>query len=259
MDYTLTLHTHFMETALKLARFALDHGETPVACILVDYKLQKIVSFGMNNTNDSLNGISHAEFIAIQKLLAIDPTFNFKSIILYVTVEPCIMCASALKQIGINKIVFGCCNERFGGNGTVLTIQKDNSTLPLADCSIVPGILRKEAILLLRFFYVNENDTAPTPKLKNKRILDKENFPPINWSSYLTEQNFTEFFGISNLVNFISNDDLTEFSTINLQLVQNNHDDILNSLNSSYQEFKNDYNLLKYDTNYIKNKKIKIK
>lgn len=70
-------------------------------------------------------GTRHAEFVAISQILAKYPPSIFKATDLYVTVEPCIMCASALRQYGIRAVYFGCYNERFGGTGGVLTIQKE--------------------------------------------------------------------------------------------------------------------------------------
>ncbi|CAI6740358.1 ANL_collapsed_G0029610.mRNA.1.CDS.1 [Saccharomyces cerevisiae] len=89
------------------------------------------------------------------------------------------MCASALKQLGIGKVVFGCGNERFGGNGIVLSVNHDTCTLvpknnSAAGYESIPGILRKEAIMLLRYFYVRQNERAPKPRSKSDRVLDKK-------------------------------------------------------------------------------------
>jgi len=75
---------------------------------------------------------------------------------LYVTVEPCIMCASALRQYGIRAVYFGCLNDRFGGCGGVMQIHSD----PGVDrpYRVYGGLFREEAIMLLRRFYVQENE-----------------------------------------------------------------------------------------------------
>jgi tRNA-specific adenosine deaminase 2 len=75
---------------------------------------------------------------------------------LYVTVEPCIMCASALRQYGIRTVYFGCLNDRFGGCGGVMNMHSDagvDKPYP-----VYGGIFREEAIMLLRRFYVQENE-----------------------------------------------------------------------------------------------------
>jgi tRNA-specific adenosine deaminase 2 len=89
---------------------------------------------------------------------------------LYVTVEPCIMCAAALRQLGIRRVYFGCGNDRFGGNGTVLALNSDHHE-DYPPYEVVSGIFRKEAIILLRSFYIQENDHAPEPKKKCNRVL----------------------------------------------------------------------------------------
>lgn len=69
-------------------------------------------------------GTRHAEFVAIEEILKTYPPSVFRETDLYVTVEPCIMCASAIRQLGIRAVYFGCLNDRFGGNGGVLNIHK---------------------------------------------------------------------------------------------------------------------------------------
>nr|POE89792.1 trna-specific adenosine deaminase subunit tad2 [Quercus suber] len=75
---------------------------------------------------------------------------------LYVTVEPCIMCASALRQYGIRAVYFGCLNDRFGGCGGVMSVNSDPGVEP--GYPVYGGIYRTEAIMLLRKFYVQENN-----------------------------------------------------------------------------------------------------
>jgi tRNA(Arg) A34 adenosine deaminase TadA len=69
----------------------------------------------------------HAEFDAIAGLHSVTPAdkINWNDVKLYVTVEPCLMCSSALRQIGINLVYFGCSNDRFGGCGGVVSIHNE--------------------------------------------------------------------------------------------------------------------------------------
>ena len=85
----------------------------------------------------------------------------FKECTLYVTCEPCIMCAAALKKCDIARVVFGCSNDRFGGCGSLMSIHKDAY-------SIKSGVLEDEAVGLLRSFYDRENFHAPDGKRKQK-------------------------------------------------------------------------------------------
>lgn len=100
-------------------------------------------------------GTRHAEFVALAEIMAKHPQSILKDTDLYVTVEPCIMCASALRQYGIRAVYFGCLNDRFGGCGGVMQIHSDKSMDPPFE--VYGGLFREEAIMLLRRFYVQEN------------------------------------------------------------------------------------------------------
>lgn len=149
------------------ARLALKTNETPVGCILVHNG--RIVARGMNATNITRNGSRHAELMALTALLSqplqgdiedphehdeeewgdVDPTDGhiypygqklhpcprvtpdiIRECVLYVTVEPCVMCASLLRQLKIKKVYFGAVNDKFGGTGGVFRINKNSSPAP---------------------------------------------------------------------------------------------------------------------------------
>ncbi|KAF3939776.1 hypothetical protein ABW19_dt0210272 [Dactylella cylindrospora] len=180
-DETL-IREHFMRQALDMGELALSIDEVPVGCVFV--LENKVIAKGMNDTNRSLSGHRHAEFAGIESVLAKYPASVFKEVDLYVTVEPCIMCASALRQLGIRAVYFGCSNDRFGGCGGVLHINLDAG---VDKCyPAIGGIFREEAIMLLRRFYLQENDKAPNPTAKRNRILNTivENMNIDNTRSY---------------------------------------------------------------------------
>ncbi|GAB5593991.1 tRNA(adenine34) deaminase [Umbelopsis nana] len=164
----------FMELALEAAHRAYEAMEVPVGCVFV--RNGEVLARGGNKPNASLNATRHAEFEAIDEILSKNDASIFKDTDLYVTVEPCIMCASALRQIGIRKVFFGCGNEKFGGNGSVFDVHSDQRLLtPISTpYESEGGHRREDAILLLRKFYVRENDHAPQPKKKANRVLKTE-------------------------------------------------------------------------------------
>ncbi|KAK7192705.1 hypothetical protein DPSP01_006867 [Paraphaeosphaeria sporulosa] len=166
-------HERFMREAINMAELALKSDETPVGCVFV--RNGEVFGRGMNETNRTLNGTRHAEFVALAGILSKHPISDLKETDLYVTVEPCVMCASMLRQYGIRAVYFGCWNERFGGTGGVLNIHSD----PSVDrpYPVTGGIFREEAIMLLRKFYVQENEKAPEPKQKKTRELKTEILP----------------------------------------------------------------------------------
>ncbi|KAF9937297.1 hypothetical protein BGZ67_001431 [Mortierella alpina] len=177
-----TDHHKYMRAALDLALEAHSVGEVPVGCVFVHGPSKEVIGRGRNRTNESLNGTRHAEFEGIDMILsqekykvqAEDKSSNFwKDIILYVTIEPCVMCASALRQLGIGQVYFGAGNDRFGGNGSVFHIHTD-ANLPHTAYPSEGGYYRGEAIMVLRKFYVGENTHAPEPKKKKHRVLKED-------------------------------------------------------------------------------------
>lgn len=82
----------------------------------------------------------------------------------FVTVEPCIMCAGALHNLHLKQVTYGCQNDRFGGCGTVL----DAGLLADNPCKIIGGIQSDEAMQLLKDFYKGTNPNAPIPNVKKK-------------------------------------------------------------------------------------------
>jgi tRNA-specific adenosine deaminase 2 len=156
----------YMEKAFIQAKLALEEGEVPVGCIFT--LNNEIICEGRNSTNKRLTGEAHAEMKCIDEILTKYPNINWSNVTLYVTVEPCIMCAAALKILGITKIVFGCHNPRFGGMGTVLDVMK--IACPCQSPDVISGVRSEDAINLLKEFYAGTNPSAPEDKVKKKKV-----------------------------------------------------------------------------------------
>lgn len=181
-----------MRQALNYGDVAFKNNEVPVTALLVDNRTGEILHRAHNMTNISLNGTSHAEFQIYNHLLHKSPHDHlqiWKNATLYVTVEPCIMCASLLDQLGISCVVFGCPNVRFGGNGSVFNVNYNSNY------KIIPGVGHKEAIALLRRFYVGENKKNPNSITKKKRVLKMDDFPQIEYSKYISREKFVDIWG----------------------------------------------------------------
>ena len=172
-DISRSKHVHWMQKAFQLAKDALNIGEVPVGCIFV-YE-DEIIATGRNEVNETKNATRHAELVAVDRVLrhcserSWDCTRVFQSSILYVTVEPCIMCAAALRNLNIPIVVYGCPNERFGGCGSVLKVDSDH--LPSSEgpaFKSIGGVLAEESVKLLKDFYRGENPNAPVSKKKIK-------------------------------------------------------------------------------------------
>ena len=144
----------WMQRALELAETAVaDQGEVPVGCVFVNDNNVEIAS-GANETNQAMCATRHAELVAIdgalQRAAKRNQPIDWTRCALYVTCEPCIMCASALSQLGIAKCYFGCRNDKFGGCGSILSLHEGNF-------DIVEGLREAEAVDLFRRFYDREN------------------------------------------------------------------------------------------------------
>ncbi|KAF7354885.1 tRNA-specific adenosine deaminase 2 [Mycena sanguinolenta] len=185
MESTTNEHNRFMTEAMAMAEEALAAGEVPVGCVFV--RGNAIIAKARNRTNELRNATRHAELEAIDEILAdsaltppgslLSGGYPLSDTTLYVTVEPCIMCASALRQMGIKQVFFGCANDRFGGCGGVIGVNDGLEHPSHPPYEAIGGFAREDAILILRRFYVTENSNAPAPKSKANRILKTEILP----------------------------------------------------------------------------------
>jgi len=161
---------HFMRLSLTAAEVALNNGEVPVGCVFVESTTRKVLGTGYNKTNEGRNGTYHAELVALEDMLirqGLDPSI-VSNCELFVTCEPCIMCAAALARLGIKKVHFGCYNDRFGGNGSILSVHLDNRVPTQHPYPVEAKLLHDEAISIFQLFYQGENRRAPEAKRKRK-------------------------------------------------------------------------------------------
>ena len=165
-----------MRQAMVLAQQAYEEIEVPVGCVFVIG--DEIVASGFNQTNVTHNGTRHAEVVALDKWLMSSPPPApelIRDLELFVTVEPCIMCAGVLRQLGIKRVVFGCGNDRFGGCGSVLSLHND---MPNRQFECRSGLLGAEAIALLQTFYERGNVLAPEAKRQRPLSSSAAAAPP---------------------------------------------------------------------------------
>ena len=113
-------HEYYMKMALKEAKKAYKLGEVPIGCVIV-YE-DKIIGRGYNRRNTDKNTLSHAEITAIKKASKVIGDWRLEDCTLYVTLEPCQMCAGAIVQARITNVVMGCMNPKAGCAGSVLNI-----------------------------------------------------------------------------------------------------------------------------------------
>jgi tRNA-specific adenosine deaminase 2 len=115
----------WMMLAMEQARLALEEGEVPVGCVIVSEQ-GTILSCGRNATNRTGNASRHCEIEALNQLTQDQWEHDLKQATLFVTCEPCIMCAGAIQIAQIPNLIFGCKNTRFGGCGSIYSIMFGN-------------------------------------------------------------------------------------------------------------------------------------
>ena len=143
------MQEQFMKEALKEAKKAYNKLEIPVGAVIV--KDGKIISRAHNIKEEKQDTTKHAEIIAIQKASKKLETWRLNDCEMYVTLEPCSMCAGAIIQSRIKKVYIGTMDEKTGACGSVLNLFKDfkfNHTVELET-----GILQEDCEKLLKDFF----------------------------------------------------------------------------------------------------------
>lgn len=139
-----------MKMALRLARKALELGEVPIGCVIV-YE-GKVIGRGYNRRNTDKNTLAHAEITAINKASKKLGDWRLEGCTLYVTLEPCQMCAGAIIQARIPEVIMGCMNPKAGCGGSVLNILE----MPQFNhqAAVTRGILEQECSDILKEFFI---------------------------------------------------------------------------------------------------------
>lgn len=139
----------YMKEALKQAKKACALGEVPIGCVIVHEG--KIIGRGYNRRNTDKNTLAHAEITAINKASKVIGDWRLEECTLYVTLEPCQMCAGAIVQARIPEVVMGCMNPKAGCAGSILNILE----MPQFNhqVKVTRGILEAECSQMLKTFF----------------------------------------------------------------------------------------------------------
>jgi len=159
----LLKHVQKMRLAFEQALKAQKRGEVPVGAILV--RDGQVIAQGYNLTRRDNDPLGHAEIVVIRKATKKLKNERLRGTILYVTLEPCAMCAGAIIQARIDCVVFGASDPKAGACGSVLRVlghPKLNHHPQIAQ-----GILAQKCGSLLKIFFKSKRH--PTPKLRNGR------------------------------------------------------------------------------------------
>ena len=155
---------YYMEQALALAREAAAEGEVPVGCVIV--RGNEIVGRGRNRREKDKTALAHAEIEAISEACRVLGGWRLWDCTLYVTLEPCAMCAGAILNARIKRVVYGASDAKFGAVGSVCALFDMNfNHHPVVET----GILEAEAAALMTEFFQNLRvELRSRPKWKPK-------------------------------------------------------------------------------------------
>jgi len=140
-----------MKEALRLARKAYKNGDVPIGCVIV-YE-DKIIGRGYNRRNADKTTLAHAEILAIKKASRYMGDWRLEGCRMYVTLEPCQMCAGAILQARIPEIVIGCMNPKAGCAGSVINLLDMDGFNHRVD--ITKGVLEEESGRLMKDFFAD--------------------------------------------------------------------------------------------------------
>ena len=145
----MTSDESFMKQAVKQAKKAYDKLETPIGCVIV-YE-DKVIARGYNKRNMKKNTLAHAEILAINKASKVLGDWRLEDCTMYVTLEPCPMCAGAIVQARIPRVVIGSMNPKAGCAGSVLNLLQQDGLNHQVE--ITKGVLAEEFSGLMTSFF----------------------------------------------------------------------------------------------------------
>jgi tRNA(adenine34) deaminase len=139
-----------MERALGLAAQAAQAGDVPVGAVVTD-AAGAVIGEGRNLREVTHDPTAHAEVVALRQAAGALQTWNLEGCSLVVTLEPCVMCAGAVLQSRVSRLVFGAWDEKAGAAGSVYDVVRDRRLPHRAE--VVAGVREDEASALLRAFF----------------------------------------------------------------------------------------------------------
>ena len=139
-----------MQAALSLAKVAADKGDVPVGAIVVN-EAGEILGTGQNLREQNNDPTAHAEIVALRNASEKYGSWRLDDLTIVVTLEPCAMCAGAILQSRIKRLVFAAWDEKAGAVGSVMDVIRDPRALTKIE--VITGIMEKECSDVLKDFF----------------------------------------------------------------------------------------------------------
>ena len=143
------LHQDWMQVALREAQIAFEQGEVPIGAVIVHNGL--VIASAHNEREQNNDPTAHAEVLVIQRAAKTLGSWRLTDATLYVTLEPCPMCAGAIMQSRIKQLVYGAMDLKGGATGSVMNVL--DYTLWNHRVDVVAGVLEDECSNILKLFF----------------------------------------------------------------------------------------------------------
>ena len=157
-------HEVFMKEAIRQAKKAAKLDEVPIGCVIT-YE-GRIIARGYNRRNTDKSTLAHAEISAIKKASKIIGDWRLEECTLYVTLEPCQMCAGAIVQARIPRVVIGTMNAKAGCAGSIYNLLQEPRFNHQVE--VIYDVLREDCTEMLTSFFVNLRQKHKERKLSNQ-------------------------------------------------------------------------------------------
>ena len=159
----MTQDEKYMKAAIREAKKAYKLDEVPIGCVIVQG--DKIIARGYNRRNTDKNTLAHAEVSAIKKASKKTGDWRLEDCTMYVTLEPCQMCAGAIVQSRMGKVVIGSMNPKAGCAGSVINLLQMKQFNHQVE--MVTGVLEEECSVMLSGFFQELREKKKQAKLDN--------------------------------------------------------------------------------------------
>ena len=159
----------YMRQAITLAKKAAANGDVPIGCVIV-YE-GKVIARGYNRRNVDKTTLAHAEIMAIKKASKVLGDWRLEDCTMYVTLEPCQMCAGAIVQARVTRVVIGSMNAKAGCGGSILNLLEMQEFNHQAE--VERGVLQEECSEMLSAFFRKLREIQKEKKKKRKLIQEK--------------------------------------------------------------------------------------
>lgn len=157
----------YMKEAIRQAKKAEDIGDVPIGCVIVSDG--KIIARGYNQRNKNKTVLAHAELLAMSKACRKTGDWRLENCTMYITLEPCQMCAGAIVQARVSRVVIGSMNPKAGCGGSVLNLLEMKEFNHQVD--VTRGVLEEECSEMLSVFFqkLRQKKKEKTVQKKNEK------------------------------------------------------------------------------------------